>query len=170
MKALIVFFTLCILALSSHAQTYPSPEFNNEPAYYDTTTHALIALEKSRYNRLTQAKGLMGKEAGFFLDHPKSPLRLKASQVLCFIIKVTPGTNPSNLLDFTAFEIRGDQRLLITTKLSKAGTKSTTSFEKIPFDVKRVGDGVYLLTATNLKSGEYLFGSPDNMFSFGIDN
>jgi hypothetical protein len=170
MKALIIFSFFFVLVFSSDAQTYPSPEFNNQPAYYDTTTHTLIALEKSRYNKLAQAKGLMGKEAGFFINHAQSPIRLKVSPTLYFIIKVIPGTDPSYLLDFAAFEIRGDQRLLITTKLTRAGTKSTTTFEKIPFEVKKIEDGLYLLTAINLKSGEYLFGSPENMFAFGIDN
>jgi hypothetical protein len=170
MKPLIAFLTLCILSLSSYSQTYPSPEFNNEPSYYDTTTHALIGLEKSSYNRLNQAKGLMGKEAGFFLEHAKSSVRFKSSPAISFIMKVTPGTNPTSILDFAAFEIRGDQRVLITTKLTKAGTKSTTSVEKITYQVQKIGEGLYLLTATNIKPGEYLLGTHDNMFAFGIDN
>jgi hypothetical protein len=166
------FATLLFLfmVVSSYSQSYPSPEFNNEPSYYDTSSHALTSLEKSSYNRLNQAKGLMGKEAGFFLDHAKSPVRIKASPVIHFIMKVTPGTNPTSILDFAAFEIRGDQRVLITTKLTKAGTKSTTSVEKITYQVQKIGEGLYLLTATNIKPGEYLLGTHDNMFSFGIDN
>jgi hypothetical protein len=169
MKCFATLFLL-VLVLSSHGQTYPSPEFTNEPSYYDTTAHSLVDLEKSHYNKLSQAKGLWGKETGFFLPHAKSSARFKAVPALRFIVMVAPGGNPSSIFDFTAFEVRDDQRVLITNKLSNAGTKSTTSVERLSFAQKKVGEGIYLLTVTNLAPGEYLFGSHDNMFAFGIDN
>ena len=168
MKSIATIFALFCITLSSYSQTYPSPEFNNEPSYYDTTTHTLIAIEKSNYNKLNQAKGLYGKEGGFFLNHPKSPVRIKSTTITSFIIKVTPGINPTSILDLVMFEVRGDQRVFIASKLTGMGTKSTTSFEKIPYQVQKIGDGLYLLTVS-LKPGEYLLGTHDNMFAFGID-
>ena len=127
-------------------------------------------MEKSNYNKLNQAKGYRGKEGGFFLNHSKSPVRIKASSAVQFIVKVNPGTNPTSIIDLVAFEIREDQRVLITNRLSGSGTESYTSLDKMSYQVKKVAEGVYLLTATGLKAGEYLLGTHDNMFAFGIDN
>lgn len=143
------------------------PEFNDKPAYVDFKTKELKELEKSQYNTMAKAKGLYKAEAGFFLNGISSSVRITKQDEIKFIVKVTPGTDPTSVFDLVQFEIRKDQRVFITTK-AKA-TSTSTSFEKISYEVKKIKEGYYYLIVKNLGAGEYFFGSSDFMFAFGIE-
>lgn len=162
-KTLIQFFSLiCFIVLTS--QTLP--EFNNKPAFYDAKTKTLLELEKSQYNTMAKAKGLMKAEAGFFLDGPTSKVKVDKKDELVFVVKVEAGTDPTSVFDLVKFEIRNDKRVFI---VSKAGMgKSSTSFEKITYSVKKIKDGYYQLIANNLSEGEYFFGANDFMYAFSV--
>lgn len=157
---------LFFLPLTSlQAQTLP--EFNDKPAYVDSKTKELKELEKSQYNTMAKATGLSKAEAGFFLNGTSSSARIGKQEEIKFIVKVASGVDPTSVFDLVKFEIKKDKRVFITTK-AKA-TSTSTSLEKISYEVKKVKDGYYYLTAKNLTAGEYFFGSSDFMFAFGID-
>lgn len=143
------------------------PEFNDKPAYVDTKTKELKELEKNQYYTMAKAKGLSKIEAGFFLNGLSSSVRITKQDEIKFIVKVTTGTDPTSVFDLVQFEIRKDQRVFITTK-AKA-TSTSTSFEKINYEVKKIKEGYYYLIVKKLDVGEYFFGSSEFMFAFGIE-
>lgn len=161
-KLTLLLSILCMLQLN--AQTLP--EFNNKPAYIDAKTKTLIELEKSQYNTMAKAKGLFKAEAGFFLNGPTSSVKIEKKSDLTFVVKVEPGTDPTSVFDLVQFEVRNDKRVFITSKASAA--KSSNSFEKISYDVKKIKDGYYHLIAKDLKEGEYFFGASDFMYAFSV--
>jgi hypothetical protein len=165
MKAIITATLIFLSLISVNAQTLP--EFNDKPAYVDAKTKELKELEKSQYNKMAKAKGLFGAEAGFFLNGVSSSVKFPKQDELKFVVKVTPGVDPTSVFDLVQFEIRKDQRVFITTKAKT--TSTTTSFEKINYELKKIKDGYFYLIVKNLNNGEYFFGSSEFMFAFGIE-
>lgn len=143
------------------------PEFNDKPAYLDSKEKKIIELEKSQYNILVKAKGLFKGEGGFFIEGTSSGVKIALQDELKFLVKVNQGTDPTSVLDLVAFEIRNDQRVFITTRGRALGT--TSSFEKITFDVEKIKEGYYYLTVAGLEKGEYFFGSSDFMYAFSVE-
>jgi len=163
----ITILTLFILAFSSLEAQIILPEFNDKPAYFDSKYNKLIELEKSQYNTMAKAKGLFKAEGGFFLNGSSSSVKIAMQNELRFIVKVLPSIDPTSVLDFVKFEVRDDKRVFITTK-AKA-TSTSTSFEKINYQVEKIKEGYYYLVVKELNKGEYFFGSNDFMFAFSID-
>lgn len=153
--------------MSAQTNLYPIPEFNDKPAYYNASGNSLQDLERSQYNIMAKATGITKAEAGYSLKNPKSYVHIPFSDTLHFIIKVLPGADPQAVVELIPFEVRGDKRVIITSKGKLTGT--TTVYEKIEYRVSKIGDGIYLLTVLNLKPGEYFFGGNEYMFAFGID-
>ena len=86
---------------------------------------------------------------------------------LKFIVKVVPGTDASAIFDLAQFEIRKDKRVFIASQ-AKIGS-SSTSYQKIDFELVKIKEGFYYLVAKNLTAGQYFFGSKDAMFAFSVD-
>lgn len=166
MKTIVTVMLILFSVLISKAQSV-LPEFNDKPAYFDTKTKQLVELEKSQYNTMAKAKGLFKAEGGFFLNGSTSSVKIAKQEELKFIVKVTPGIDPTSVFDLVRFEIRKDQRVFITTKAKT--TSTSTSFEKINYEVKKIKDGYYYLIVKKLDKGEYFFGSNDFMFAFSVD-
>lgn len=164
MKKLLGLLLINCISLTALAQNLP--EFNEKPAYLDTKTMQLVDLEKSQYNTMAKAKGIFKAEGGFLLNGVSSPVKIAKQPELKFIVKLTPGVDPTSIFDLVRFKIRKDQRVFITTQ-AKA-TSTTTSFEKIAYEVKKIKEGYYYLLVKNLDRGEYFFGSKDFMFAFGV--
>lgn len=165
MKTIVTVALILFSILTVEAQNLP--EFKDKPAYYNVKTKELIELEKSQYNTMAKAKGLFKAESGFFLNGITSSIRIPKQVELKFILKTTPGIDPTSVFDLVQFEVRKDQRVFITTKAKT--TSTSTSFEKISYEIKKIKDGYYYLIVKNLDKGEYFFGSSDFMFAFGID-
>ncbi|NOT94273.1 hypothetical protein [Ferruginibacter sp.] len=165
MKAILTVALIFLSFFNLKAQNLP--EFNDKPAYVDAKTKELKELEKSQYNTMAKAKGLSKAEAGFFLKGISSPVKIAKQEEIKFVVKVTPGIDPTSVLDLVQFEIRKDQRVFITTKAKT--TSTSTSFEKISYEVKKIKEGYYYLIIKNIGIGEYFFGSNDFMFAFAIE-
>ncbi|SFG80407.1 hypothetical protein [Pedobacter insulae] len=157
---------LLIFCSSLTAVAQILPEFNEKPAYFDSKTKQLRELEKSQYNTIAKAKGLFKAEGGFMLNGISSPIKLTKQDELKFVVKLTPGMDPTSVFDLVQFEVRKDQRVFITTQAKT--TSTTTSFEKIVYEVKKIKDGYYYLIVKNLDQGEYFFGAKDFMFAFAV--
>jgi hypothetical protein len=164
MKKIIATLLISLGLTSVKAQQLP--EFNNKPAYVDSKTKNLVELEKSQYNTMAKAKGIFKAEAGFFMNGASSTVKIDKKQELVFIVKVEPGTDPTSVFDLVQFVVKNDKRIFIT---AKAGVgKSSNSFEKIKYEVKKIKDGYYNLIVKNLNEGEYFFGSSEFMFAFSV--
>ncbi len=167
MKTIIIILLIVSASFNVNAQENALPEFNNKPAYNDAKNNMLIDLEKAPYNSMAKANGLFKAEGGFFISGKSSPIKIAEQQTLQFVVKVTPGTDPTSIFDLAKFEVRKDNRVYITTK-AKA-TSTTTSIQKINYEVKKIKDGYYYLIANNLEKGEYFFGANDFMYAFSIE-
>jgi hypothetical protein len=165
MKALVLLAAILFVYSNTRAQSLP--EFNDKPVYVAAKTKQLIELEKSQYNTMAKAKGLSSAEGGFFLKEASSTVKIAKQAELMFVVKVTPGTDPTSVFDLVQFEVRKDQRVFITTR-AKA-TSTSTSFEKINYEVKKIKEGYYYLLVKHINSGEYFFGSNDFMFAFSVE-
>jgi len=110
---------------------------------------------------------LFKAEGGFFLNGNTSTVKIARQAALKFVIKVTPGTDPTSVLDLVKFEVKDSKRIFITTK-AKA-TSTSTSFEKISYAVEKIKEGYYYLIVKDLDQGEYFFGSSEFMFAFGVE-
>jgi len=167
MKSTIVTLIMLSSFFNVKAQNTLLPEFNDKPAFYSVKDKKLVELEKSQYNTLAKAKGLFKAEGGFFLNGNSSTVKIARQAALKFVIKVTPGTDPTSVLDLVKFEVKDSERIFITTK-AKA-TSTSTSFEKISYAVEKIKEGYYYLIVKDLDQGEYFFGSSEFMFAFGVE-
>jgi len=149
------------------AQQTAFPEFDNKPSYNDSKKNRLIDLEKAAYSTMAKANGLFKAEGGFFLPGTSSSTKIAQQEKLQFIVKVTPGTDPTSIFDLAKFEVRKDNRVYITTK-AKA-TSTTTSTPKIIYDVRKIKEGYYYLETNSLEKGEYFFGANDFMYAFSVE-
>jgi hypothetical protein len=164
MKKLIILTILTCLFIKANSQVLP--EFNEKPAYYNVQTKTLQELEKSQYNTMAKAKGLFKAEGGFFLSGMSSTVKIPKQQEIKFIVKLSPGVDPTSIFDLVSFEVRKDQRVFITTTARATSTES--SFQKINYEVKKIKEGYYYLITKDLDKGEYFFGSKDFMFAFSV--
>lgn len=162
----IFFLYILFLSLTNLKAQIPLPEFNDKPAYFEQNKKQLVELEKSQYNTMAKAKGLFSAEAGFFLEGATSKVLIPRQTELKFIVKVVPGTDASAIFDLAQFEIRKDKRVFIASQ-AKIGS-SSTSYQKIDFELVKIKEGFYYLVAKNLTAGQYFFGSKDAMFAFSV--
>ena len=167
MKTIKIILLIVSVYFNANAQQNALPEFKNKPAYSDPKNKRLIDLEKAPYNSMAKANGLFKAEGGFFISGKSSPTKIAEQTKLQFVVKVTPGTDPTSIFDLARFEVRKDTRVYITTK-AKA-TSTTTSIQKINYEVKKIKDGYYYLIANNLEKGEYFFGENEFMYAFSIE-
>ncbi len=128
MKTIIIILLLVSASFNVNAQQNALPEFNNKPAYSDPKNNRLIDLEKAPYNSMAKANGLFKAEGGFFVTGKSSPTKIAEQTKLQFVVKVTPGTDPTSIFDLARFEVRKDNRVYITTKAKAIST--TTSIHK----------------------------------------
>ena len=143
------------------------PEYIDKPTYCNEKESILIELEKSPYNTMAKANGILKTEGGFFLNGVKSSVKIAKKEQLKFMLKVTPGKYPTSVLDLVKFEVRRDQRVFITSKAKILITAEY--FDKIKYTVKKIKDGYYYLIVKGLDTGEYFFGSGDFMFAFSVE-
>lgn len=173
MKTAIILGVIVWVSSFSFEQTpekqYPLPEFNDKPFYYNPSSNELIELEQSQYNTLTKATGLGTARSGFFIKGISSSVRIQYTPNQNFIVRVIPGADPKAVLDLVAYSLKSDMRVLIVSKANAWSGSSSTSYDKINYQVRKIADGVYLLTVNDLQPGEYFWGSKDFMFAFGVD-
>lgn len=92
-----IFFLSAILfsAYGLNAQTYPEPEFSNEPYYINKSTgNTLVRLEKNSSKMDTKTNAISGSESGYSMDGSKSTVRLNSGNNVSFIF--SSGTSGSS--------------------------------------------------------------------------
>ena len=97
-RMLRMFFLSAILLLNAYwtyAQTYPEPEFSNEPYYMNKSAgNTLVRLEKNSSKMDTKTNAISGSESGYSIDGSKSPVRLGSGNNVSFIF--SSGTSGSS--------------------------------------------------------------------------
>ncbi len=93
-------FSLAVSLLAAsilYSQTYPEPEFTNEPYYLQKNdgTYKLIRLEKGTSTMETKTKlgGFGGSETEYTMDGGSSPVHIKAGSNPSFIVSTGAGSS-----------------------------------------------------------------------------
>ena len=82
-------------AYGLNAQTYPEPEFANEPYYINKSAgNKLVRLEKNSSKLDTKTNAISGSESGYSIDGSTSPVRLSSGNNISFIF--SSGTSGSS--------------------------------------------------------------------------
>ncbi len=159
----------------------PTPEFINQPYYYDKDDNRLTKLENGIAQLITKKKslGLKGAKQFFTMNDPFSRIRFTAKTNISFLIKTS-----GDVIDFTSYIklykfIANDQKreVTITSKEGVLNDKEEAKGKQISFSIKQVSKENYMIQFTEqLEAGEYGFVWVKNMelkefnvFAFGID-
>ena len=159
----------------------PTPEFINQPYYFDKEGNKLIKLENVNALMLTRKKtlGLKGAKQVLSMDASSSNIRFVAKKDIVFFIKTT-----GDVIDLTSYIrlyefVPADQKREATV-ISKEGVlnnKEEAKGKLIDLSVKPIGkDNYQVQLPDQLPAGEYGFVWVKNMelkeftvFAFGID-
>jgi hypothetical protein len=153
------FITVLSLVFSqfSFGQTYPTPDYDNTPFFYDGNGKELVELDAVQYVVGARPKGLTGAEAAIYLPGTTSTVRVD-KEAATFIVKLEAGVDPRTLMDLNKATTneRSGKREFVIYKKGMFTAESTNSTIDLSF--KKVSDGVYLVTSKSLlTSGEYFF-------------
>ncbi len=159
----------------------PSPEFINQPYYYDKDNNRLITLENANALIVTKKKtlGLKGAKQFLSMDDPSSKARFTAKKNIDFMIRTS-----GDVIDLTSYIklykfIPADEKreVTINSKDGMLNDKEEGKGRLITFSVKTISkDNYMILLPEQLEAGEYGFVWVKNMelkelnvFAFGID-
>lgn len=159
----------------------PTPEFINQPYYYDDDGNKLIKLENANALMVTKKKtlGLKGAKQSLTMEDPSSKARFTAKNNITFIIKTS-----GDVIDLTSYIklykfIPADQKreVTISSKEGMLNDKEEGKGKLINFSVKTISKDNYSIQLPDqLEAGEYGFVWVKNMelkefmvFAFGID-
>ena len=159
----------------------PSPEYINQPYYYDKDDNKLIRLDNVTAQMITKKKtlGLKGAKQLLSMDAASSKIRFTQKKDIVFIIKTS-----GDVIDLTSY-IRlyqflpdGTKReVTVNTKEGMLTDKDEAKGKLMSFSVKLISNDNYQLQIPDqLEAGEYGFVWVKNMelkeftvFAFGID-
>jgi hypothetical protein len=159
----------------------PTPEFINQPYYYDLSENKLIKLESTSAQLTTKKKtlGLKGSKQSVTMEDPTSKIRFVSKNSINFIIKTS-----GDVIDLTTyiklykFTTSNEKREVnISAKEGMLNDKEEQKGKSISFSVKMISPDNYLIQIPeSLEAGEYGFVWLKNMdlkecsvFAFGID-
>lgn len=159
----------------------PTPEFINQPYYFDKEGNKLIKLENANALMVTKKKtlGLKGAKQTLAMDAPLSKIRFVAKKDIVFFIKTS-----GDVIDLTSYIklyqfVPADQKREVTIN-SKEGiinSKDEAKGKLMSFSVKMISkDNYQIQLPDQLEAGEYGFVWVKNIdlkeftvFAFGID-
>lgn len=159
----------------------PTPEFINQPYYYDNDGNKLIKLENANALMVTKKKtlGLKGAKQFLTMDAPSSKVRFVAKKDITFFIKTS-----GDVIDLTSYIklyqfVPADQKreVTVTAKEGLLNNKDEARGKLMSFSVKMMAKDNYVIQLPEqLEAGEYGFVWVKNMelkeftvFAFGVD-
>ncbi len=159
----------------------PSPEYINQPYYYDRDGNKLIRLESASALMMTRKKtlGLKGAKQFLSMEATSSRVRFTAKKDIIFLIKTS-----GDVIDLTSYIklyqfVAADQKreVTITSKEGVLNDKESAKGKLLNFGVKMTSKDNYMIQLPDqLEAGEYGFVWVKNMelkeftvFAFGID-
>lgn len=159
----------------------PTPEFINQPYYYDTEGNRLIKLENTNALLVTKKKtlGLKGSKQFLSMDATSSRIRFVTKKDIVFFIKTS-----GDVIDLTSYiklyqfiPVEQKREVTINTKEGMLNNKDDAKGKLMSFSVKMISkDNFQVQLPEQLEAGEYGFVWVKNMelkeftvFAFGID-
>jgi hypothetical protein len=159
----------------------PTPEFINQPCYYDKDGNKLIKLESADALMISKKKtlGLKGARQSLSMDAASSKIRFVTKKDIVFFIKTS-----GDVIDLTSYIklyqfIPADQKreVTINAKEGLVNDKEEAKGKLMSFSVKMISKDNYMIQLPEqLEAGEYGFVWVKNtelkeftVFAFGID-
>jgi len=159
----------------------PTPEYINQPYYFDKSGNKLIKLENTSALLTTKKKtlGLKGAKQILSMDATSSKIRFVAKKDIVFIIKTS-----GDVIDLTSYiklyqfiPVEQKRQVTITAKEGLLTDKDEAKGKLMSFSVKMISkDNYQIQLPEQLEAGEYGFVWVKNMelkeftvFAFGID-
>jgi len=159
----------------------PTPEFINQPYYFDKDSNRLIKLENANALMITKKKtlGLKGAKQSLSMDATSSKIRFVSKKDIVFFIKTS-----GDVIDLTSYiklyqfiPVEQKREVTITSKEGMLNNKDEAKGKLMSFSVKMISkDNYQLQLPEQLEAGEYGFVWVKNMelkeftvFAFGID-
>lgn len=158
-------------------------EFINQVYYYDKSEGRAIPLEKGKPEIKSSTKAVPGyaqSTSYYVIDGVRSPVRFSGVAGHSFIVKTTPGVDPSDTFRLVKFEILGrktPQRHMAAFTATgsgwgwgSGGSSGQISKFDVPIEFKKIENGVYeIILQQSLEKAEYTFYLPNKMYAFGIN-
>ena len=159
----------------------PTPEYINQPYYFDKEGNKLIKLENANALMVTKKKtlGLKGAKQFLSMDATSSKIRFVAKKDIIFFIKTS-----GDVIDLTSYiklyqfiPVEQKREVTITSKEGLITNKDEAKGRLLNFSVKMISkDNYQIQLPEQLEAGEYGFVWVKNMelkeftvFAFGID-
>lgn len=159
----------------------PTPEFINQPYYFNNDANNLIKLENANALMVTKKKtlGLKGAKQFLSMDAASSKIRFVAKKDIVFFIKTS-----GDVIDLTSYiklyefvPVDQKREVTVTSKEGVLNNKDEAKGRLINFSVKMISkDNYQIQLPDQLAAGEYGFVWVKNMelkeftvFAFGID-
>ena len=159
----------------------PTPEFINQPYYFDNDGNKLIKLENANALMVTKKKtlGLKGAKQFLSMDASSSKIRFVAKKDIVFFIKTS-----GDVIDLTSYiklylfePVEQKREVTIISKEGVLNNKDEAKGKLINFSVKMISkDNYQIQLPEQLEAGEFGFVWVKNMelkeftvFAFGID-
>jgi hypothetical protein len=159
----------------------PTPEFINQPYYFNNDGNSLIKLENANALMVTKKKtlGLKGAKQFLSMDASSSKIRFVAKKDIVFFIKTSGDvidlTSYIKLYEFVPAEQK--REATVTSREGVLNNKDEAKGRLVNFSVKMISkDNYQIQLPEQLAAGEYGFVWVKNMdlkeftvFAFGID-
>lgn len=159
----------------------PTPEFINQPYYYDNDGNKLIKLENANALMITKKKtlGLKGAKQSLAMDAASSKIRFTAKKDIVFFIKTS-----GDVIDLTSYiklyrfiPVEQKREVTVNSKEGVLNDKDEAKGKLMSFSVKMISkDNYQIQLPEQLEAGEYGFVWVKNMelkeftvFAFGIN-
>lgn len=166
---------------ASSSSTLPTIEFINQVYFWNKTDNSIRPLEYDTPEMKTQAAGGFGyaQATSFWvIQGIKSDVTLNGSGNISFILKVTPGMNPTDMFRLVKFQILGKRtpsRHMAAFTSSSAAYAGTSTKERRDNDIlityNKIEEGYYeILINGRLVPGEYTFYGLGKMYSFSVSS
>lgn len=183
MKTLLMAVMMLItFAGSANAQNMKEPEYIGQVAHIqEDGKHLILTKEEAQMKTKTSGFGYIPIPGSSLLDKGKTFLQVKGCSSptkidkgkVTFIIRVKDNNeDPKNALGIFKFEAKKKERRFMMAEVGiLAGAKATSSFNTVPYEVKKYGESSYLVTIGDLTPGEYGIVTSDigNVSTFSVE-
>lgn len=156
-------------AMNSSAQN-AIPEFKNKVMFVQPDK-TLVELDRTDMNSDLHSNFGGHSEVNLVANGKVSSITHAGTTTDKYIVKIEPGTDPSNSVELFTFEVAKKNRKILVAEMSM-GKDKTVELTKVKLLFTKVADGVYeISTATKLEAGEYCFlVNRPNISIFGAAN
>ena len=149
----------------------PTPEFINQPYYFDKDGNKLIKLENANALMVTKKKtlGLKGAKQSLTMDAASSKIRFTVKKDIVFFIKTS-----GDVIDLTSYiklyqfvPVEQKREVTVTSKEGMLNDKDEAKGKLMNFSVKMISKDNYMIQLPELlEAGEYGFVWVKNMGLF----